>query len=209
MLREARVNPASAPPFVLYALDLLHVYDVQITMLGTPSWPHTVKKAVKARANALWRAALDSMPRLRAMYPTDAELKVAAYLRIPAFRGRHLLTGTRLGDLQLLTCYASDDTTCLCCLLVADETEMHFLFYCPAYALVRLKHLQALPELDAKYGGTDRERLVSLLHSTQARPNDVEVARFHAVGNYLADLWLERTRLTLGARTRSLRTVRI
>ena len=91
MLHDARDHPGSAPPFILHALDLMHVYDIDCALLGTPSWPSAVKKAVRLRAVALWRAALDNMPRLRAMYPADAQLSVAAYLRIPAFRGRHLL----------------------------------------------------------------------------------------------------------------------
>ena len=179
-----------------HALDLIAAYGLDISQAASASWKEQVKQAARRAASARWRTHVTSLPSLAAAYPDAEGLGMAAYLRMPAFKGRQLLAQTRLNALPFGA--VETDTplgTCSVCKMQAQDAREHFLFQCPPLQAVRDAHAH-IPLLRRDCALALPLRTSQLLHSARARPSvhatQQQMAQSRAVGAFLHDLFHTR-----------------
>ena len=196
LLTLASRSPQLCPPFVRHALDLIAAYGLDISQAASASWKEQVKQAARRAASARWRTHVTSLPSLAAAYPDAEGLGMAAYLRMPAFKGRQLLAQTRLNALPFGA--VETDTplgTCSVCKMQAQDAREHFLFQCPPLQAVRDAHAH-IPLLRRDCALALPLRTSQLLHSARARPSvhatQQQMAQSRAVGAFLHDLFHTR-----------------
>lgn len=189
-----RANVHLLPPFMQHAHELIQVYRLDESELGTQRWKTAVKRATRVFAAADLKSRLDLSPALAPSFPAVLDMNPMPYLCVTAFQGRQLLTQTRLNCLPIgkRSKRSTDTITCPTCLLHA-ETRTHWMFECHPLEQYRLRHAQALPFLTDMKLSSDH-KLSEFLRISTLPTSEHNIRQIRALGALLTDLWRGRTK---------------
>ena len=180
-------------PYMTRITGLLHQTNIHWVSLLAPinkSHKRYAKTQFRAAAFRQWHANVAASSNHNIVYGSYTELKCHTYHKLPAFRGRTLLTKLRVNDLLLSGAGYNSANPEPCPLCTLDfETRQHFIVTCPNLAQVRVRHHNILPILlEAEI----LSETAILQHILLVRSSDNVAKSAVNAGNLLADLWYER-----------------